>query len=495
MKVTKQSIFLTFLMFFLILPFVSFQWQFDGYEFPKYLLVSIVGILSGIWLLFQKEVEIPNIYICLYFIFFVISSLFSENFLHSFYGDYPRLNQNILLFISIFLIGVVFINNFPKTNLLKLVFLSSLGLSLVTFFEKSERVISTLGQPNYLGIILVLGIIYSIKKSEEKKVYLLATCFLLISLFLTASITLLATLLIYLLYLLITSWKKYYKYFFLFLIIFLVLTFINPTSFQKIEDNIYLLTNPSNVKITDSILVRIEIWRDSLQITTLTLKNFLIGTGPETFSLNYEKYRGNGINFTSEWNSLIDKPHNYFLEVLIEQGIIGLLTFILLLILAFKHGDKDYKKYILVITIFLFFNWPHIYLQLIIFLLLFQNLKIKEDNQNLIKNNLQIKITILFYILICMYSFMFYRFDEMERIDTITNNPYIIMSNLNQINSKDEAVYQTKFIHENYPNNLKFIYESYLIEKKFNLPSQTHTLEKIKILRPDLIEWHPNLQK
>jgi len=83
---------------------------------------------------------------------------------------------------------------------------------------------------------------------------------------------------------------------------------------------------------TESGTIRKIVWTGALRIWQANPKNFLIGTGPETFAQAYYQYRPLEHNQTSEWELLYNKAHNEFLNYLVTTGILGLGSYIVLLI-------------------------------------------------------------------------------------------------------------------------------------------------------------------
>ena len=488
MKITKESIYLIFIFVFLLFPFIAIPWGYDGFEYPKFLVTALFGSLCGFILLISnnEKMKVPSKEFLLYFSLFIISVIFSNNFLYSFFGDYPRLNQNLILYLSLFLVALFYINFLEKTNIFQLIFYSSVILGVSIFFENHERVYSTLGQPNFLGIIFVLGIIYSFEKFKDSKFYLLSSLFLLFALVKTASITSIFALIIGISYYFWNEGRKYYKYFLPILATLILIIFFHPLTSTKIHDAYNLFVQNKETKISDSLLVRIHIWEDSIKIPFTSLKNFLIGIGPENFSLFYETYRGNKINFTSEWASLIDKPHNYFLEIFIEQGIFGLFSFLYLLYVVIKRNKED-RKYLIPIIIFLFFNWAFLYLQLILFLIIAK----KDKNQNEI-NLPKISIITLSVFLAIINFLPLFKYEELDaNIDYYkSKNPEVKLNGLNFYYNQEELPNYIQNIKESYPNNLKMWFEIYKVEKAKNYPNSFSTKEKIKYMRNDLTEWN-----
>jgi len=488
MKITKESIFLTFNLFFLTLPFVAFEWRFDGYELPKFIFIIFFSLVFAFYLIRINVFKIPNKYFFYFLTTFIISTIFSENYLYSFFGDYPRVNQNLILFLAILIISIVFINYLYKFDLFKTIFIQSLFLNLISLFEKNERTISTLGQPNFLGIILVIGIIYAFENIKKNKYYNFAILFFIVGVIKTASITSIICMLFYFSYKLIKDWKLYWKKILLILFTFLLLINFSGTTKNKIEDNLNLFLLGGNTKITDSILVRTFIWKDSINIIFSNPKFFLIGSGPETFSLFYEQFRSKSLNKTSEWDSLIDKTHNYFLEILIEQGFLGFLALLILLFNFYKSDNKN-KIYISIILIYLFFNWANLFLQIIFMLTVASN-----NNELEIKNNFFIKINLIIFILVVLFSAKFFRYEEINELNYNfyqTKNPQVMLNGLEFYQrDKNQFILYSKYLKTLYPNNLKIWFEIYKYEKKNNLSEQDFTKKEIIKMREDLVEWN-----
>ena len=80
---------------------------------------------------------------------------------------------------------------------------------------------------------------------------------------------------------------------------------------------------------TDSGKIRLFVWEGSLN----AWKHYpIFGTGVETFAFAYYKFKPVGHNLTSEWNFLYNKAHNEFLNYLATTGIVGLGTYVLMIV-------------------------------------------------------------------------------------------------------------------------------------------------------------------
>jgi Flp pilus assembly protein TadD len=79
---------------------------------------------------------------------------------------------------------------------------------------------------------------------------------------------------------------------------------------------------------TDSGEIRIIVWAGAFKIWQ---RYPLLGSGVETFAYSYYQDRPMAHNNVSEWDFLYNKAHNEFLNYLATTGIVGLVTYCLLL--------------------------------------------------------------------------------------------------------------------------------------------------------------------
>ncbi len=95
------------------------------------------------------------------------------------------------------------------------------------------------------------------------------------------------------------------------------------------NDNIYYNFMP------ERNLVQGESWDTALNTTMGGFKNALIGSGLGTFSYDFSKYKPVSMNEGNLWAIRFDRPGNVFAEILATMGILGLLSFVLLIISFF----------------------------------------------------------------------------------------------------------------------------------------------------------------
>lgn len=81
--------------------------------------------------------------------------------------------------------------------------------------------------------------------------------------------------------------------------------------------------------ITESGVIRRIVWKGALDI----FRSFpLFGTGVETFAFSYYRFRPVAHNMTSEWDFLYNKAHNEFLNFAANTGMIGLGSYLFIII-------------------------------------------------------------------------------------------------------------------------------------------------------------------
>lgn len=97
---------------------------------------------------------------------------------------------------------------------------------------------------------------------------------------------------------------------------------------------------------TESGTIRKYVWQAAIDVWRLTSKNFLIGTGVETFAFAFYLTKPVAHNLTSEWDFLYNKAHNEYLNFLATTGLFGLATYLVLLgiyllwVLSILLGDR-----------------------------------------------------------------------------------------------------------------------------------------------------------
>ena len=80
---------------------------------------------------------------------------------------------------------------------------------------------------------------------------------------------------------------------------------------------------------TESGQIRLIVWKGAVEV----FKHYpLFGSGLETFAYSYYQFRPAEHNLTSEWDFLYNKAHNEYLNFLATTGIVGFITYLLVII-------------------------------------------------------------------------------------------------------------------------------------------------------------------
>lgn len=410
---------------FLFTPLVMTSATSELFEFNKMIFIYIITILVlFIWILkmilFKRIIlkKTPfDIPLLLFIASQIFSTLFSIDRHTSLYGYYGRFNGGLLSIISYsilyfaftanFLSGkdaLMFIKKFFKVSLLGsfLVILwgipGKLGYDLSCFifmgqfnnacwtdqFHPSERMFSTLGQPNWLGAYLAINFfiaLYFLMKSlfisefeekiTEKKGYakkikkdnaginILLFGYLLMnfsSILFTRSrsalISVLSGLFLLVLFILfyfrrkIAYFSKELKWIVVLIIFIGASLIIFKTGIQKIDryldfssllrkqqqETAKKVTPPQEtgykITISESFDIRKIVWKGAIDLAN---KYPLFGSGLETFAYSYYLVRPATHNNTSEWDYLYNKAHNEYLNYVATTGYFGLLTYLFMI--------------------------------------------------------------------------------------------------------------------------------------------------------------------
>ena len=287
-----------------------------------------------------------------------LSTLFSVNQPVSLFGYYGRFHGGILSFVAY---GIIY---FSLTQRSAQFYLQAVKVSLISGFLVSiwgilehygidasywaqdvrARVFSTLGQPNwlaaYLAMLLPWALVFYLENSRK---IITALTFILILSFYTAfiftysrggNLGLAAGLIVFLTFLAKDYFWIYWKKLAVVAaaMVIITLTFASPFTSHlfgsiptRVVNNLELGSETGNI--------RLLVWQSAWEAFQ---SRPLLGSGPETFGDIYYQFRPIEMNETGEWDFLFNKAHNEYLNYLATTGLVGTLTF-LLLIFAFAY--------------------------------------------------------------------------------------------------------------------------------------------------------------
>ncbi len=391
-----QLISWAFIILFFLTPLVFCPYNFELFEFNKTIVLFLLTtIIVAIWLLasWEKKRLIiskhPLIYFYLFFLITqIISTITSSDKYLSIWGYYSRFHRSLLHSLAYFLLFTAYLTWMTKKDSQKVIFSTLLSLFLVSSYafgqhfgidatywvqDVKNRVFSTLGQPNWLASFVLLAffmVSYNYIKGYQrlsKYIKILLLALFLSALFFSKSrsgfLGLLTSLVILGLAKLSVFFKRKTKTPFdssnqNLLILSLVLTLLfsvfiwnpflpHPLHLSQHSQQVKTSSSSkrTSLKITPSSKIREIVWQGGIKLWRLNWKNTLLGTGVETFAFNYYLTRPKEHNLTSEWDYIYNKAHNEYLNFLVTTGLIGFLSYLLLIGASYFYFLKDPNEY------------------------------------------------------------------------------------------------------------------------------------------------------
>ncbi len=383
---------------FAVLPVLFTSATVESFEFPKTIFLYIVATTLIIWLfIFKKAIkQRPAMPVLVFVAVYGLASLLSSHFYTSLWGYYSRFNGGLYSILCFFFVYFVIINIFTRQDiamLKKLIVICSLPVSLFAIWQHLNfnlgvdanevvRVYSTIGQPNWLGAYLasICMVAFGFVNYEGLRKNWLFFAFVFVlaffGLWFTFSLSALLGFGLGLLYWFVGVRRLNWKRIVAVLAVCFVVVVLQPgiwkmrllDAYKTIASVEIVLaqnneenngaTKSKNFAVSDSGVIRKGIWKGTLMIVLTSPKNALIGTGPETFPYQFQKVRPTELNYSSEWDFILNKPHNYYLEILSTTGILGLVAYLWLIGWVFAKGAKTSRPMFLVIFVTNFFSWP-----------------------------------------------------------------------------------------------------------------------------------------
>lgn len=398
------------------------------YEIPKvaYLIIfTCIGItLLVLSILLNKKYYFnKNVFLVigLWILSFLLSTIFSISPYESFWGSYVRMG-GLFIYIYYFLHFFICLQIFRDVNIRKLFYAIALfcGVlvsiyAIMQYFKIDPipignidlfngRPYSTIGQPNMLGQWLIFPFFiafFNISKDKNKWIYGIIFILIGIALYLTMNRATFIGIFISFILLGFYYLKGTYKKIFSISIIIAGILFA------------VFLANSSLRSLTS----RFTLWKESAPLIT---NNILIGSGPETYYQGIQEVLTKDIYETESLYDMPDRIHNETYQILLDQGIFGLILYIILLIflarLFFnkKLKSKDsYLTYFALIASYISlqfsfsFSAQMIYLLAFWAILLHEVIKFKKQNVQLNSKILKtglISMLIIFSIFSFNYS-------------------------------------------------------------------------------------------
>ncbi|PLX21769.1 hypothetical protein C0584_01550 [Candidatus Parcubacteria bacterium] len=341
-----------------------------------------------------KERRIIFLSFFFYILILFISTLFSISPSFSFYGSYERqlgLESYLYLLLYFFLL-LIFLDNRKKIiiTLKSLAFssffisvyalLQSIGIDVFTWIESTElRVTSSFGQPNLLGIFLVMAMpinifLYKESKSKFRYFFVINSVFLFVSLIYTASISSFLSLILtsgFFILLIarkrgLVSVLKDKKVILIFFIFFIFILSSNKIFEKKFFSTINLQSG--------STAARINYWQAGLKAIKVSP---IFGYGLETQDSVLARFYDTDWAIHSNIGVRPDRAHNILIDSFLTSGFLGPLAFIFFYFVIFTLIYQNIKSKkearlnyaisfsLLSYLIYLFFNFSSVSLEII----------------------------------------------------------------------------------------------------------------------------------
>ncbi|MCX6784204.1 MAG: O-antigen ligase family protein [candidate division WWE3 bacterium] len=418
---------------FVVTPLIVTTFTYELFEFPKMIFVYFVGAALLASKLTQIIIDgrLPKINvdrkIVILFATFVIinaiSVMFSPFKYTGLWGYYSRFSGGLIstfIYFGVFLVLLTW----EKTKLLEVlkwllmssVLVAIYGIAQHFGLEKDRwvqdvtaRVFSSFGQPNWLAaynvLIIPVTFYFSLimKSRRDKVIFSIILMLNFASLWFTFSMSGLVALVVSVIFIIllmnnkvrVTNWKLLTVQ----AACCLLIVVLQPglaagrisDTFKTIKSKVSVVTAAyaatTDLQVGDTGNIRLIVWQGVIKAALKDPKTFLIGNGPETVAYTLLPYRPLAMNQTSEWGLLYNKAHNYFLDLLLNTGIAGLLAYlcinIIAIITAIKTRNDTLKLAIgaalIGNLITNFFGWPVVMTSLI-FALYLALLAKKDEN-------------------------------------------------------------------------------------------------------------------
>lgn len=294
-------------------------------------------------------------------------------------GEIDSYRISVVLFYAMILIGVIFVYSFyhafegrkrkiSATILTGLIYVVALILaynsSLAQWSQSPQfRIFSTIGQGNHLGgflaasLMFTLGLFLISNKNATKTIFALGGLLNLVAIILTASRGSLLGIFVPLVVIAVVSIYKHRRGFrlilrkVLFSALIALISLIMLTglfwSGLKTLPIVYRTSETLNFILAGNIPDRLSWWMSSFEMIG---DHPFLGIGPETFRNNYNIYRRLDYKLPTgeQYGITPESTHSEFINVLVTQGLPGLLFYLimvfgslgLILKAAIKEEDK-----------------------------------------------------------------------------------------------------------------------------------------------------------
>ena len=368
-KNTKPNVFdILYFCFFLLLPLIYFDQLVDPVLIPRQIFLTVFVFIIGSIICYQvymkqlqADFSFMKLYVCLFFLFFVLTIVIS--FFQSIaISESIYLLSKISIEILFFIISTYLLiqNKLNISSLIKSIIVVSLiivsiavfqllklSFSENNFFENILKINSTFANKNLLASILFLTFPFILNSFVLQKPWKI----------ISAGSALSILILIWL----IQTRAVFVAFFVFFLILLFLLVKYRKDTLNKRFIKVVLISVSSLLLIVGIITIqnkqefshtfsktsafeRFLLWENSAEMIK---ENFVFGVGAGNWQVHFPKYGLDKFHILEMSNGLLtfQRPHNDFLWVFCEMGIIGLLVYISIFFIVLYYFFKLFKKF------------------------------------------------------------------------------------------------------------------------------------------------------
>lgn len=338
-----------------IFPFISLK------NFLFRFIILFISIFFVWYSITIKKIRFGWIYLsfAIFFVVQTLASIFGVNFYYSLFGNLERMDG--LFHIFLLFIFLLILINILKTKKNWLIVFRSLSISTILmslfyslgYYGIRFSIISldnsgTIGNTAFFGVYMVLALFFLViayvydDSKKWKYFYIINIILSLIIVFINASrgsiLGLIAGIFIILLFLSFRSKKtvKYITIIFLFTVVLFGLLVFSNGDKSWVQNTKFLNRFASIASKDASSQGRLLIWEVGYKAF---LDRPVFGYGPENILYGVNRYFNPQI--TENW---FDRMHNFVFDYLDSSGILGLLSYLFIILITFLYILRYYKK-------------------------------------------------------------------------------------------------------------------------------------------------------
>lgn len=381
------------------------RWSFEFLKTMTFNIFSSVFLIIYFILNFKEKINY-NKNINLIFLLFFISIISSSFFLTNIFWNNIRWHS-IIFYTNLIWLFIILINleeKTKKTILKYFLYLSIIPVFLaikeyffssLNYMDLEKRAFWSFWHPNFLAFFILIFLPIILKKIKNKMIFFIFILFS-FAIFLSKSAIAIFLYLSYIIYYLYNKNKIHINH-----IYFLTLIFIIFFS--------YFLINFSVITKLNSFISRFFIWETSLEIYFSQIKYIIFWIWNDSLKYVFDSFKSPHLYiFENIWFTS-DRPHNYYLQILLSYWVLWFSLLIFFLFKLFKNTKKNYLFHsIFLWLVFLFFNFPSV-IHYILFILIFS---IILKYQKSYDKNIMLKIFFIIFSIFSIISSIFYIKEE-----------------------------------------------------------------------------------